>query len=171
MNAIPTLDDLSARAERLAARRRDLVLAAAEMETEVAAVRRKHIAGLRKIAIDVKAQLAGLQRLVAEAASLFAKPKSRTVADIQFGFRKGRGRIEFDDEAKVIARIRKLRPDLVATAIVTREAVDKDAIGNIPADELRKLGITIVEAGDAPFVKPKDSDTDELITLALAEAA
>ena len=169
MNAIPTLEQLSAGAERLGAKRRELVLAAAEMETDVAAVRKRHMPALRKIAIDVKALLAGLEGLVSNSSSLFTKPKSRIVADIQFGFRKGRGSISYDDEAKVITRIRKHCPELEATLIVTKESVAKDALGNLEGDMLRKLGITIVEAGDAAFVKAKDADTDELIKLALGE--
>jgi phage host-nuclease inhibitor protein Gam len=167
--AIPTLEQLSCEAERLAAKRRELVAAATDMEREVLAVRKRHMPRLRKIAIDVKAMLDALEGLVGCAASLFAKPKSRTVADIQFGWRKGRGSIQFDDEAKVIARIKAQRPDLIEMLITTKETVVKDALGNLGADVLRKLGISVVEAGDKPFVKPKDGDTDKLIALALGE--
>lgn len=171
MNAIPTIDSLSTNAERLATRRRELVQAAAAMDIAVAAVRKEHLPRLRKIAIDVKAMMTNLEDMVSRAGALFAKPKSRTVADIQFGFKKGRGKIEFDDEAKVIARIKAQRPDLVELLIATRETIVKDALGNLGADVLKKLGISVIEAGDAPFVKAKDADTDKLIALALGEEA
>ena len=100
---------------------------------------------------------------------LFAKPRSRKVADIQFGFRKGSGKIEWDDEDKVIARIRSKRPDLVATAIVSKESVSKEVIEQLTAAELKVLGIVIANTGDFAFVKAKDADTDALIKLALGE--
>lgn len=164
-----TLESLSAAAEDVAGRRRSLVAAAAEMDAEIAAVRKRHMPALRRLALSVKTATTTLRDLVSGAQSLFEKPKSRTVADIQYGFKKGRGRIEFDDEAKVIARIRAKRPDLVATAIVTKESVAKDVLDKLPVAELKALGVSVVEAGDAAFVKAKDADTDKLIALALGE--
>jgi hypothetical protein len=169
MNAIPTLEQLSSTAERLAGKRRELVAAAAEMDLEVLAVRKKHMPALRRLATEVKEMMAKLESAVSSAVALFEKPKSRTVAEIQFGFKKGRGKIEFDDEEKVIARIRKHLPDQVDVLIQTKEAVVKDALGNLDGDMLRKLGVSITEAGNRPFVKPKDADTDQLIALALGE--
>ena len=164
-----TLADLSALAETLATRRRELVAAAAEMETEISGVRRRHMKRLRTLAVSVKSLTDSLRALVEQAPSLFLKPRSRTMADIQYGFKKGRGRIEFDDEQKVIARIRSKRPDLVATAIVTKETVAKDVIAMLSAKELKELGVSVTEAGDAAYVKAKDADTDKLIAMALGE--
>ena len=171
MTATPTLETLSSSAERLAQRRREMVEAATAMEIEVADVRKRHMPALRKIAIDVKAIASGLQDMVSRAGALFTKPKSRTVADIQFGFKKGRGSMEFDDEAKVISRIRKHLPHLADTAIVTKETVAKDVLNKLSGAELKLLGVSIVDPGDAPFVKAKDADTDELIALALGKAS
>lgn len=164
-----TLDTLSKAAEDLGAKRRALVLAAAEMETEVSAVRKRHMPTLRTLAQKVAAATDSLRSLVATVPALFAKPRSRKVADIQFGFRKGSGKIEWDDEDKVIARIRSKRPDLVATAIVSKESVSKEVIEQLTAAELKVLGIVIANTGDFAFVKAKDADTDALIKLALGE--
>jgi len=164
-----TLDLLSKTAEDLAGKRRALMLAAADMESEVTAVRKRHMPGLRSLALKVRSATDGLKVLVAKVPELFAKPRSRKVADIQYGFRKGSGKIEWDDEEKVIARIRSKRPDLVATAIVSKESVSKEAIEQLTAAELKALGITITGAGDAAYVKAKDADTDALIKLALGE--
>ena len=48
-----TLDTLGKAAEDLGAKRRALVLAAAEMETEVSAVRKRHMPALRTLAQKV----------------------------------------------------------------------------------------------------------------------
>lgn len=165
----PTLEQLSSNAERLAAKRRELVAAATDMEIEVLAVRKRHMPALRKLALDVKAMMTALEGMVGLAASLFEKPKSRTVADIQFGFRKGRGKLALDDEVKVIARIRRLLPDQADTLIQTKESVVKAALENLDGDTLKKLGVSITGAGNRAFVAPKDADTDELIALALGE--
>lgn len=164
-----TLEDLAADADKLAGRRFEFLSAAADMEGEISEIRRKHMPRLRKLALAVKALTDALLAQVATAPALFVKPKSRRVQDLQYGWRKARGKIEFDDEQKVIARIRKLRPDLADTAIVVKETVDKDVIDGLPADELKRLGISITDAGDKPFVKSKSDDLDELLALALGE--
>lgn len=164
-----TYEDIASAAEELARRRHEFLSVSADLEKEMIAVRRRHMGKLRGLATVIQSTTDRLLGLVRSAPSLFVKPKSRVVSDIQFGWRKGRGRIRFDDEAKVIARIRKLRPDLAETAIVTKEAIDKDVIDGLDAGELKKLGIEVVDAGNAPFVKAKSDELDALIAMALGE--
>ena len=44
------------------------------------------------------------------------------------------------------------------------------ALGDLLADELKKLGISVTEGGDAIFIKPVDSAVDKLVDALLKEA-
>src|SRR5208283_3723611 len=112
------------------------------------------------VAADVQGELSGA---ITSHPDLFVKPRTMTLHGIKFGYQKGKGKISWSDEAKVIAAIhRTFAQDTVDTLIATVEKPVKDALANLPAHELKKLGVQVEEAGDYVFIKASDSEVDKL---------
>jgi hypothetical protein len=95
-----------------------------------------------------------------------------TLHGIRLGYQKGKGKITWDDDAKVIAAIRRTFTKATAdTLISVIEKPAKDALANLPAAELRRLGVQVEAAGDAIYIKAADSEVDKLVARILEEGA
>ncbi len=54
--------------------------------------------------------------------------------------------------------------------IATSERPAKEALANLTAAELKKLGISVTDGGDAVFIKPADSAVDKMVDALLKDA-
>lgn len=106
---------------------------------------------------------AALRDAIDESRSLFDKPRSRIMHGIKVGLQKGKGKLEWADPARVIARIKEIYIDEIGVLINTKETPNREALEKLPAGDLKKLGITITETGDAIIIKSVDSEIDKLI--------
>lgn len=167
----PTLVDIEQATTVYAAKRRALDDATRLAEAAMAAVWEKHAPGLRRLVAGVATSHDDLMTLLQASSALFTRPRSLTVDGIKVGFAKGKGAVEFDDEALVIKLIRrKLSEDQADLLIATREAVNKDALKALPAIDLARVGGRIVGTDDAPFIKPVTPATSKLLKSLLEEA-
>ena len=91
--------------------------------------------------------------------------------DLQLLSDEGKGAISFEDADSVVARIKKHFPDQVDVLIRTKEEPVKDALSNLSAADLKKIGVTVSEAGDKCVVKPVDSEVDKMVDALLKAAA
>lgn len=146
---------------------------ATEANTQLELVKNGHLPGLRESLADVAATEAELRRAIQDSPqTLWQRVRTRVVHGVKVGFSKQRGRVEFDDEAKVIERIRKLLPgDQAALLIRTREAVHKPGVYDLTAGDLRRLGITVADDCDQVYVKDLASELDRALEALLAQAA
>lgn len=165
------LDSISKQADAFAAARALLAERVTALNDGMAQLRRQHIAGIKRaLAKTVEAQ-AALHDLVKSSPDAFAKPKTRVFSGVKVGFQKGKGVISFPDVAAVIARIKRHLPDQADILINTTEKPVKDALAQLPAADLKKLGVTLTEAGDQVVIKPVDSDVDKLVDALLKGAS
>ena len=96
--------------------------------------------------------------------SLFAKPKTRVLHGFKIGLRKKPGKITWKKAANVVARIKqKLSITDAAKLIRTEEVPDKEALEKLPAQTLRALGVSVIDAGDVVIVNPTDTDLDKMV--------
>lgn len=141
----------------------------AKLEAEIAAAKARHLDTIRLAAGRCSQLQADLEALIASRPHLFEKPRSMTLHGIRLGIQKGKGRVEYDDEEKLVARIRDVFSDDKAEALLrTVSSPIIEALMQLPGDELKKLGVRIVSAGDQPFVKAADTETDKLVKMLLA---
>jgi hypothetical protein len=106
---------------------------------------------------------ATLISLVESAPHLFVKPKTLIISGVKIGFTVSTGKVEFlDEEANVIARIRRLFPNEEDTLIRTAEEVNKDAVRLLDPDDMKRIGCKIEGAGDQPIVKRTAGDVEKL---------
>lgn len=163
------LDRIEVLAKRYADDRALLEERAAALEDELRAVRRRHIRGLRNAANRVRASGDNLLAVIDAHRELFRRPRSRTLHGLRVGIRKGKGRLDFLDRDQVVRLIRRRLPDRAEELIKVEEKPIKEALARLPADELRRIGVTVVEAGDEVFISAGASDIDKMVDAWLSE--
>jgi hypothetical protein len=165
-----TLANLEGLAKEYSTTRAELAQHVGELEAELAAAKRKHIARIKLAAAAATDAQARLRAAIEAAPHLFVQPRTFTLHGIKLGYQKGKGRLVFD-EAQVIERITKHYPELVETAVRQKLELVKDALKNLDAKTLAKLGCTIEAAGDMVVIKTADNDIDKLVAALLDEGA
>lgn len=114
-----------------------------------------------------------LRKAVEQNPHLFEKPKTVTLCGIRVGVMKQKGKVTFDDESKVIARIRtKLPKDQAELLIRTTEQLHKPGVYDLTASDLKRLGIRIEDDCDAIVIKPSaDSDSGKMAATLIEHQA
>jgi len=140
------------------------------LSDEVEKAKRKHLLGIRN-AVDKAAQAhAALYGVIEENPQLFDEPRTQIFFGVKVGYRKGAGALSWEDDDRVVALILKHfseQADVLAPA--SRKPVKK-ALAQLPAADLKKLGIEIGNDGDEVFIKPTDTEIDKLVTALLKDA-
>lgn len=168
----PAHKQIDALALNYARRRERVKQIVDQLEDEVRASHRKYRAALNEALATAEGAQAALRAEVEANPDLFANPRSWSLHGIKFGFGKGRGRAVWDDDEQLIKRIRRQFPEEVATRLIRiNEEPIVDALKELEAKELAKLGVTIETTGDCFFVKAADTETDKLVKRLLKEGA
>lgn len=165
-----TLTDIERSAKRFAAARDHLASIVAEMNEGIETIKRDNIKRLKKAVADTAEQHEALKAMIATAPGCFIKPRSVIFHGIKLGFAKGKGKIEWADADKVVLLIKKHFPEQADVLIATSEKPVKEALNNLSAADLKKLGISVTEGGDAVFIKPADSAVDKMVDALLKDA-
>jgi len=170
LNATP-LQTINALAAILAAKRAKLAAIQTDMDEAARAVTRAHRVALRD-AFNVLAEAQkALFNEVSAHPELFEKPRTITLHGYKIGYQKGKGKIVIADEPRTVALIKKYFEAAVAdTLIKVNETVVKNALGNLTATDMKRLGIDITEAADEVVLKPVDGALDKLLERQLEEA-
>lgn len=165
-----TLLDLERRAKAVATTRALVTQIVTELNAGIDALKRDQMPKLKTAIAAAAEQHDRLKVLIEANPELFAKPKSVVYHGIRLGYRKRTGALQFDDQEKVVALIRKHFADQFDLLVRTEEKPIKKALEGLSAAELKKLGITVEDSGDVVFIKPVDSATDKLVDQLLKSA-
>lgn len=115
---------------------------------------------------------ATLLQAVTDAPALFARPRTRNAHGIKYGWQLGKPSIDIPDEARTVKLIRaQVAAEQALLLIRVTEKVDRRAVLDLSAKDLRRLGIRQVEAQDAPLVALPKDDLDKLVDTLLTETA
>jgi hypothetical protein len=140
-----------------------------DFDTELKALRRRHLSGIKQaagVAAQRKSELAGA---VVDARAAFDDPKTQVLHGIKVGFEKGKGRVTFDDEGSVTARIDQVfRQEADQYLIITRKP-SKAALLTLDAAMLKRLGVKIESDGDQVVIRATGTDIDKLVAKILEE--
>lgn len=148
-----------------------LVNEAIAFQADLNAVKVNHSAELKAKVAAAKAAHGALGDLVAESRGLFVRPKSAVFHGITVGFKKGTGKIEWEDADQVVKLIKKHLEEKADVLIITTEKPAKEALSQLTAAELKKIGVTVEESGDVPFIKDTASEVDKLVAAFLKDEA
>ena len=165
-----SLADIEKRAKAYALAREHLAGIVQTMNTGIETIKRDNLKRLRKAVAEAAEQHDALKALVEAAPGCFVKPRSLIFHGIKLGYAKGKGKIEWDDADQVIRLIKKHFPEQADVLIATAERPAKDALAQLTAAELKKLGISVTDGGDAVFIKPADSAVDKMVDALLRDA-
>lgn len=139
------------------------------LEDELQAIKRRRMPGIKNAVNAVMAQQSGLKAAVEGSTALFIKPKTIILHGVKVGFQKAKGKISWADDAQVVKLIKKHLPDQADVLIKTTEKPLKDALINLPAADLKKIGVTVEETGDQVIIKATDSEIDKFVDNLLKE--
>ncbi|NLO92529.1 MAG: hypothetical protein GX410_11140 [Elusimicrobia bacterium] len=139
------------------------------LESELTAIKKRHITGIKRASEVAAGKLVILKGLVEEHPDLFKKPRTVIFNGIKVGFRKGKGGMNWEDDEDVVRRIQKYFPDQFDTLVKTKLSPKATGLEDLSAAELKKLGVEVTETGDEVVVKATDSDIDKLVNALLKD--
>ncbi len=173
MNEPKNLSNIDDLAGRLNDQTTQLEAAISDLESDLEAVKAKHLRGLKLLARSVAVANASLIGEIEANPGLFEKPRTLVLHGIKVGLGTSRGRLEWDDDDTVVRLIRKHHKDDADVLLQTTVAPKKDVLRTLPAGDLARLGCRIVGAGDQVIVRREAGDVEKLIeklTAKLVEA-
>lgn len=158
-----TLDDLNEDARRLAEARAHLGGMMQALQAGIEALKAESMPDIRHAIVAATAAWKALELGIQLNPQLFVRPRTVAAHGITFGLEKGKGAIEFAGAERTCELIRKHLPEQAAALILTREAPLKKAVAQLSAAELKRIGASVVEAGDQVVIRPAPSDVDKLV--------
>lgn len=166
-----TIAVIEAKTKAFADARAELADLVAELHAEIEAAKRRRLKRIRELVARAHERRAALQAAIEDAGpEAFAKPRTLVLHGIKVGYQKGKGMLEWESEDQVLKLLHKHFPDQVELLIRTTERPNKDALAQLPAADLKRLGITVSEAGDQVVIRPVDGEVDKLVDALLKDA-
>jgi hypothetical protein len=140
-----------------------------ELELQINELRASQMPAIIKTVDRVKKVHAELSDVIAENGASFVKPKTHVFHGITVGIRKLVSKLTFKDDAKTIALIQQKLPDQFDVLVETSRSIRKDAVSALSADDLRKIGGSVVDADDQVVIKYAQSDLSKFIKSLLQD--
>ncbi|MEW5763690.1 MAG: hypothetical protein ACOYXN_00535 [Acidobacteriota bacterium] len=170
MSGALALSDIERMAEAYAAACEDLRRDLDVLEGAIRQAKRAMVPNLLRRAAVAAGAKATLRKAVEENPSLFSKPRTRVAHGVQVGYRKAKGKLAIEDETLTLKLIRKHFADQADVLIETTEKPVKSALNQLPAADLKRLAVTVLEAGDEVVVKVLEGEVEKLVDAFLHEA-
>lgn len=161
--------DFEKMAENLATARMMLKERVLALEAEIAALKKKHLPEIRKWADNAAQKQMELYEAIGDHPERFVKPRTMILHGIKFGYMKGKGEIFWENDARVVALIRKHFPEQADALIKITETPIKSVLAKMPAADLKKIGVTLDGASDEIIIKFTDSEIDKIVNAVLKE--
>lgn len=165
-----TLNQIESKARAYSEARDRLRELVAALEAGMKALRQEHLPGIRRALNRAAEAEAALHALIEAAPELFAKPKTVILHGVRVGYMKGKGKIEWESDEQVIRLIRKHLPELADVLIATVEKPSRDGLAALAVADLKRLGVTVTDAGEQVYIKPADSALDKMVDALLKSA-
>jgi hypothetical protein len=139
------------------------------LEDEINTLKRKRLPGIKNAVQNVVEKQEDLKSALEDSRPLFVRPKTVVFHGVKVGFQKSKGKLSWNDDAQGLKLIRKHFPDQEDILIKKTERPSKDALLNLSAENLKKIGVTISDTGDVVVIKSTDSEIDKFVEALLNE--
>jgi hypothetical protein len=144
----------------------DLVM---ELNRRTEAVKNSLLRDIKKAVQKTAERKSELQAAIDESRQLFDKPRTVVFHGVKVGLAKRKGKLEIEDDDKVVALIKKHFEDLADVLIHTEEKPVKKALEQLSGADLKKLGITVGADTDAVVITPVDSEVEKIVSALLKD--
>lgn len=161
------LGDIEKLTKEYAEWRRELSEAVLVAEHEISAIKRRHIVTIKRKVEAVAEREARLRAEIEDSKGLFKRPRTMIIDGIRIGLRKAKGKISWSDADQVIRLIKKHFAEQADVLIKTKEKLVKSAMQQLPAADLKRIGVTVGEDGDDVVIESTDSEIDKLVEALL----
>jgi hypothetical protein len=166
---VGTLFEIDKAAQDYSRAHDDLAREMAAINDAITIIKRQSMPALRKAVEKAAAKKAALRGLIDESREQFEKPRTRILHGVKLGIVKGKGSIVVDDPVTTIKLIHKNMPDEAGLLLRVTESVNKLALTQLTASDLKKIGARVEETGDQIVVLPTSSEIDKLVDALLSE--
>jgi hypothetical protein len=165
-----SMNDIQRAAQKYSEARDSLAVIVGAMNAGIEEIKRDNMKRLKKAVAEAAEKHDTLKALIETSPGCFIKPRSIILNGIKLGYQKGKGKIEWDDADQVVRLIKKHFPEQADVLVATSERPAKEALAQLSAADLKRLGISVTDGGDAVFIKPADSAVDKMVDALLKDA-
>lgn len=158
-----TMNEIEAACKEARSARDSVFQRATMLQESIEQLKRKHLPHLRKGVERMAEADAKVMELLQKAPALFTKPRSVVLHGLKVGYAKGAGKLEFTDAGQVVKLVRRHFPEQFDLLVKTKETPIKKTLQELPAADLKKLGITVQSTGDVVFIKDATDSVDKLV--------
>lgn len=178
-----TLATIEQETRDYAAVRRAALDQAAQIQSEIDAVREKHAKTLRRRVQRMTESHEALFERIAAAPALFPEgAKSIVVDGIKVGYQKGKVKLEIADESAAISALQMIievgplsEREIAKAALKTTHKLSDAGLKKLSASQLDGMGVKLIPAVDSVLVMPQEDDAtkavDALIKAVQADIA
>lgn len=146
----------------------DLAIFVKAIDDSLRAVEEAYAKQLRQLEERFLERYTALKNEITAAPDAFVVRKSLVLHGIKVGFEKGKGKVEWDNEDRVVTLIRRNYTDVEAEALLrAKYSPDRLAISRLPAAEVKAIGCRIDDTGDRVIIRPIDSDAAKRVSARL----
>jgi len=157
------LDEISDAARVLGERRDHLAKLVKALTTGLEALKTDSLPAMRIAIAEASTAWESLKALIEANPNLFVKPRTVALHGIKVGYAKGKGGLEIEDPERTVKLIKKHMPDQADVLIATEETPVKDALAQLSAEQLKKLGVNVKGTADQVVIRPADGEVDKLV--------
>lgn len=163
------IDDIEAKAKALAFARAELAERVGRIRDEQDAVKRRLLTGVRTSLARARDAYDELRAAVEAHPELFEKPKTRTMHGVRLGWMKQRGKLQWEDDRALVDALRKLLGEGAEGMIRTTEKPIAARLQDLPARDLRRLGVTVTDDTETVVIKTADDALDKFIDALIGD--
>lgn len=171
-----SLADIQKRAQALSKTRDCLTGLFRTLEREITTVKNGSLPEIKRVARQIARQHTELQELIAANPALFAKPRTYVVDGLKFGMQKKVGKLQWEDDAKLVGRIEGLTvqelitPEQQDMLITTVKKPVAKALEQLDGKLLKRLGVTLTADSDEPLIKSVDGEVEKAVNAIIKDA-
>ena len=142
----------------------------ADLQTEIAKLRRQRLAGIKTAVERAGEAHSLLYEAIAASPELFMRPKSLLLAGVVVGYKKDPDRLEWADDEQLASAIQEQLPEQAKVLIKTIHKPVGKTLKLLDDDTLSKLGVTRDLGRDRVIIHPANSEIDKLVEAFTKEA-
>lgn len=157
------LDDIEALCGRLAYARSVLETRTGELQSRMDTLVRRRLPGIKAAVARAAEAQAALQQAIEAHPDLFERPKTKIFHGLRVGYRKSQDTVTWEDDDTLVARIEKVFEDEADRLLLIHKKPSKDALAELDAALLKRLGVAKQPGEDQVTINPIDKDVSRLV--------